>query len=211
MGPSRIAAPRHAAGPFARMTPDGAPLADDSDDALVGRIATGDQRAWAAVVDRHSSAVLGCAWRMLGDRAEAEDVAQETFVRLMAKAEAWQGGGPKLRTWLYRVAVNLCIDRRRARRTEPLEEIELRPDPTADEPAVRRRLDLSRSVGRALAALPDRQRMALTLVHFQGLSNIEAASTLDVSVEALESLLARARRAMRVTLEPDRADLLGDL
>ncbi len=148
---------------------------------------------------------------MLGDRAEAEDVAQETFVRLMAKAEDWQAGGAKLRTWLYRVAVNLCIDRRRARRTEPLEEIELRPDPGADEPAVRRRLDLTRSVGRALAALPDRQRTALTLVHFQGLSNIEAADALDVSVEALESLLARARRAMRATLEPDRADLLGDV
>jgi RNA polymerase sigma-70 factor, ECF subfamily len=210
-----MAAPWHAAGPFApraaRMTPGGASPAEDSDDALVERIATGDQRAWAAVIDRHSSAILGCAWRMLGERAEAEDVAQETFVRLMAKANGWQAGGPKLRTWLYRVAVNLCIDRRRARRTQPLEEIELRPDPGADEPAVRRRLDLSRSVGRALSALPDRQRMALTLVHFQGLSNIEAADALEVSVEALESLLSRARRAMRVTLEPDRADLLGDL
>ncbi len=210
-----MSAPRHAAGPLALsstlMTPDSGPPADDSDDALVGRIALGDQRAWVAVVDRHANAILGCAWRILGDRAEAEDVSQETFVRLMAKADGWQSGGPKLRTWLYRVAVNLCIDRRRAKRTEPLEEIELRPDPSADEPAVRRRLDLTRSVGRALSVLPERQRTALTLVHFQGLSNIEAADALDVSVEALESLLARARRAMRVTLEPDRADLLGDL
>jgi len=182
----------------------------DADDALVRRVAEGDSRAWAGIVDRHSGTIMSCAWYMLGDRAEAEDVAQETFIRLMAKAADWRTGGPKLRTWLYRVAVNLCIDRRRARRTEPLDAIAERADPSADEPEVTRRLDHGRAVRRGLAMLPERQRLALALVHFQGLTNIEAAEALETSVDALESLLARARRTLRAALEPQRRDLLGD-
>jgi RNA polymerase sigma-70 factor (ECF subfamily) len=72
------------------------------------------------------------------------------------------------------------------------------------------KIDVTRAVSHAMAELPERQRMAVTLVHFQGLTNIEAAEALEVSVDALESLLARARRAMRGTLEPVRNDLLGD-
>ena len=182
----------------------------DADDALVARVAGGDGSAWQAIVDRHAQSILGSAWYMLGDRTEAEDVAQETFIRLMGKAGSWQPGGPKLRTWLYRVAANLCIDRRRQKRTEPLNTVAERADPTTDEGAVGHSIDVTRAVARAMAELPERQRQALTLVHFQGLSNIEAAEALEVSVDALESLLARGRRAMRGTLEPVHKDLLGD-
>lgn len=182
----------------------------DADDALVARVAGGDGRAWQAIVDRHAQSILGSAWYMLGDRAEAEDVAQETFIRLMGKAGSWTPGGPKLRTWLYRVAANLCIDRKRQRRPEPLEAAAERPDPASDPGAVGHTIDVSRAVSRAMAELPERQRMAVTLVHFQGLTNIEAAEALEVSVDALESLLARARRAMRGALEPVRNELLGD-
>ena len=93
----------------------------ESDDSLIGRVNVGDGAAWRALVDRHMGPVFGQAWRMLGDRAEAEDVAQETFVRLMRKAPDWQQGGAKLKTWLFRVAINLCIDRKRARRTAHLD------------------------------------------------------------------------------------------
>ena len=182
----------------------------DADDALVARVADGDGRAWQAIVDRHASKILASAWYILGDRAEAEDIAQETFIRLMGKAGTWQSGGAKLRTWLHRVAVNLCIDRKRARRTEPLDTMAERADPTSDEGVVSHKLDMTRAVTRAMAGLPQRQCTALTLVHYQGLSNIEAAEALEVSVDALESLLSRARRTMRETLEPERKDLLGD-
>jgi RNA polymerase sigma-70 factor (ECF subfamily) len=182
----------------------------DADDALVARIAGGDGRAWQAIVDRHAQSILGSAWYMLGDRAEAEDVAQETFIRLMGKAGTWEPGGPKLRTWLYRVAANLCIDRKRQRRTEPLDAVAERPDPATDPGTLGHTIDVTRAVSRAMADLPDRQRLAVTLVHFQGLSNIEAAEALEVSVDALESLLARARRAMRGQLAPAKKDLLGD-
>jgi RNA polymerase sigma-70 factor (ECF subfamily) len=182
----------------------------DADDALVARVAGGDGRAWQAIVDRHAQAILGSAWYMLGDRAEAEDVAQETFIRLMGKAGSWTAGGPKLRTWLYRVAANLCIDRKRQRRTEPLDAAAERADPASDAGAMGQRIDVARAVSRTMAALPERQRLAVTLVHFQGLTNIEAAEALEVSVDALESLLARARRAMRGALEPVSNDLLGD-
>jgi RNA polymerase sigma-70 factor (ECF subfamily) len=193
-----------------RAVPPPGALVGDADDALMGRVAAGDGLAWRDIMDRHASAILGHAWYMLGDRAEAEDVVQETFVRLMAKARAWQSGGAKLRTWLYRVAINLCIDRRRARRTVPLDGIPEMPDPASDEGLRSRDIDRTRSVRRALAELPDRQRVALTLVHFEGLSNIEAAAALEVSVDALESLLARGRRTLRESLAADKDDLLGE-
>jgi RNA polymerase sigma-70 factor (ECF subfamily) len=89
----------------------------DADDHLLRRIARGDAGAWPVLVERHLGAVTGFAWTVLGDRAEAEDVAQETFVRLMRKSPDWRPGGAKLRTWIFRVAMNLSTDRwRRLRR-----------------------------------------------------------------------------------------------
>lgn len=181
----------------------------DPDDALIRRIAAGDDAAWAALVERHLAAVVAFAWHMLGSRAEAEDVAQETFVRLLRKIAVWQSGGPKLRTWLTRVARNLCIDRHRARRHVALDEAADQPDPLTDGGNLDRRLDLAHNVSLALDALPARQRLAVTLVHYQGHTNGEAAALLEVSVDALESLLARGRRTLRHALRPLVGDLLG--
>ena len=184
------------------------PSPDDTDDALVLRLADGCDGAMAALSDRHLRPVLACAWRILGDRAEAEDIAQETFVRLLRKAPEWQPDGPALRSWLLRVATNLCLDRRRVRaRTAPMpDDIERFQDrdkaPIDDELAIRY------AVRRAVDDLPDRQRAALVLVHFQGLSGREAADALGVSAEAVESLLARARRRLRTVLSPHMRNLL---
>ncbi len=184
------------------------PSPEDTDDALVLRLADGCDAAMAALSDRHLRPVLACAWRILGDRAEAEDVAQETFVRLLRKAPEWQPDGPALRSWLLRVATNLCLDRRRARaRIAPMpDDIERFEDrdkaPLDDDLAIRR------AVRRAVGDLPDRQRVALVLVHFQGLSGQEAANALGVSAEAVESLLARARRRLRTVLSPHMKNLL---
>lgn len=186
-----------------------APNAADDDD-LVRQVAGGDRRAWTSLVERHLAAVHGTAWYMLGDRAEAEDVAQETFVRLMAKADGWQPGQAALRTWLHRVAVNLCIDRRRARRAVSLETLGEVGDMAGGAPSSDARIDRRRLVHAALVALPDRQRAAVVLVYYQGFSNGEAAALLGASVEAVESLLARGRRSLKQQLGARASDLLGE-
>ena len=190
-------------------SPAGVAAADD--DALIRCIAAGDASAWPQLAQRHLAPLVALAWRILGDRTEAEDVAQETFIRLLAKIPNWEpGGAAALRTWLTRVAVNQCIDRRRARRTTPLDDLPEPRDPASDEAVVARRLDMARKVRAALHKLPERQGIAIALVYYQGFSNREAAGVLDVSVDALESLLARGRRTMKTDLSSVAKDLLGD-
>ena len=168
-------------------------------------VAAGDRRAWASLVERHLSAIHGAAWYLLADRAEAEDVAQEAFLRLLPKAPDWRSDGASVRTWLRRVAVNLSIDRLRARRSVSLDVVAERPvdmDVDAD-------LDRRRRVAAALDALPERQRTVIVLVHYHGYSQREAAELMNVSTDALESLLARARRNLKRRLDAVAADLLG--
>ena len=182
----------------------------ESDDSLLARIADGDRDAWAIVVNRHLPPVTRYATYVLHDSARAEDVAQETFLRLMKKAGSWdRGGSATLRTWLFRVALNLCIDQKRARRVEPLDAAGDVADPL-DQTVLDRRIDLSQNVRVALGNLPERQQAAIALVHYEGFSGNEAADALDISVEALESLLARGRRSLREQLAPLADDLLGE-
>ena len=184
--------------------------AGESDDALLARMAAGDRDAWGTLVARHLPPIVRYAGYVLGNGAHAEDIAQETFLRLMAKAPGWRPGGPTVRAWLTRVAANLCRDHGRARRTVPLETAADLADPR-DHTALETDLDMARSVRAALARLPERQRAALALVHYQGFSGAEAAGVLEISVDALESLLARARRALRRELADLAPDLLGDV
>jgi len=140
------------------------------------------------------------AYRMLNDAAEAEDVVQEVFMRVWKQAPTWQPGTARFDTWMHRVALNLCYDRLRRRREIPTE---APPEQTDPGPSPDRGLEAegtSRRVAQALAALPERQREAIVLCHYQDLGNIEAAAVMGVTVEALESLLGRGRRALRAAL-----------
>jgi RNA polymerase sigma-70 factor (ECF subfamily) len=180
----------------------------DRDDAtLLSLIAAGDQSAWKELVERHLGFVVAMAWRVIGNRQEAEDVAQETFIRLIKKAPNWETGTASLRAWLARVAINLAIDRKRAGRTVPLE-TESANEPSQPPPAIERRLDIERSVRTAMHQLPERQAAALALVHYEQFSGVEAADFLNISVEALESLLARGRRSLRAALSGKVHELL---
>ena len=181
----------------------------DADDELIARIGGGDAQAWQPLVDRHLARLVGFAWHILGDRSEAEDVAQEVLIRLMRKAPEWQPGGAKVRSWLYRVAVNLCIDRKRKTRPLQLDEDAPIADPTAGDREIDRRMDIERAVRRALDELPERQRIALVLVHYHGFSNPETAQMMEASVEAVESMLARGRRTLRANLKALAGELLG--
>jgi len=185
--------------------------AEDPDLDLVRRAGAGDARACAALVDRHLVKLVAFAGRMLANRADAEDVAQETFLRVWQHAGRWQAGGARFSTWLYRVALNLCHDRLRRRRETSLE---VAGDPPSDAPlpgTALQRAAVAARVEAALAQLPERQREAILLCHYQELGNIEAAAILDVTVEALESLLARGRRRLRELLAGEAKDLMGEL
>ncbi len=178
-----------------------------SDDDIARGVAAGEDGAWQDLVEAHLGAIVAYAWHMLGDRAEAEDVAQETFIRFMKKAASWRPGAARLRTWLLRVAINLCLDRLRARRPQAEADVELEAEP-GGVARLDGQIDRSRAVRRALGELPERQAGAVALVHYLGLTNAEAAEAMEISVDALESLLSRARRALRRKLEPLAQDLL---
>lgn len=142
-------------------------LSEITDDELVRRAARGDQAAWSGLVDRHLSSVVAFSWYRLGDRVEAEDIAQETLLRFSKKALTWEPDGAKVRTWLYRVAGNLCIDRQRARRPEtPIEDAE-ETSVIDIQPHLDGKLDARRVVHRALTGLPARQQVVLILVYYQ--------------------------------------------
>jgi len=192
----------------------------DPDAELLARVARDDASAVRQLVARKLPRLLSLAARMLGDRMEAEDVAQEAFVRIWKQAPHWREGEARFDTWLHRVAMNLCYDRLRSRREtvdgglddEAAIEAasaaqavqaggaaqDVHP-PHTPEAALEASQDGAR-VRAALAALPTRQREALVLTYYQELSNAQTAGLMGIGIEALESLLARARRALRAQL-----------
>lgn len=176
-------------------------MPDKSDEELLALVGVGDRRAYRLLVERHGRRVLTLAGRMTGNWSEAEDVAQDAFLRVWQRAADWRDRGAKFTTWLYRVVMNLCLDRRRRAPMAPLDAVGDPPDDRPSAEAVIAAGQRSRQVALALAALPDRQRAAMVLSYYEGLSNIAAAAVLEISVAALESLLVRARRSMRADLE----------
>lgn len=172
----------------------------DPDAELVAQVGKRDPAAVRTLIARKLPRLLALAVRLLGDRMEAEDVAQEAFLRIWQHAPRWREGEARFDTWLHRVALNLCYDRLRKQRDEPADQLPEAADPG---PLPDARLDArsrDQRVQAALAGLPARQREALVLNYYQELSNVEAASLMGITVEALESLLARARRNLRAQL-----------
>ena len=174
----------------------------DPDVELLARIGNNEPAAVNEMVTRKLPRLLALASRILGDADEARDVAQESFLRIWRQAANWRSGEARFDTWLHRVALNLCHDRLRRRKERPLNEeqmLELADSaPSLDEQL--EAADRSTRMAAALAALPERQREAIVLQYYQELSNIDAAALMNVSVEALESLLSRARRQLRSQL-----------
>lgn len=184
-------------------------FAELPDDALLRAYAAGDGQAARALTARHLPRVLTHARRLLGEqaKAEAEDVAQEAMLRLWRMAPDWRPGEAKLSTWLYRVVANLCTDRLRRARALPLEAV---PEPLDKGPEAARALqDAARvdALQGALMRLPGRQREAVVLRHIEGLGNDEIAAIMGVSVEAVESLTARGKRALAAQLVGQRDEL----
>ena len=183
-------------------------LQDVSDEALLVAFGNGDLQAARALTMRLTPRVVGYAARLLGgDRAEAEDVAQDAMLRLWKVAAEWRQGEAKVTTWLYRVVTNLCTDRLRKTRGVGMDTI---PEPEDDAPSVEAKMQNAARVEaleEALQVLPDRQRQAVVLRHIEGLANPDIAEIMDISVEAVESLTARGKRALAEVLAGRRAEL----
>jgi RNA polymerase sigma-70 factor, ECF subfamily len=185
--------------------------AASSDDAVwLSAAAQGDAAAFRRLVAAHLSHAVAIARGMLRDASEAEDVAQEAFLRLWRNAGQLELGPGGIRPWLRRVVSNLCIDRIRAgRNTTVTDEVPEQPVRASQLDGMEN-ADLQARVQAALAELPERQRLALVLFHFEGLSQIEVGETIGVSDEAVESLLGRARRSLKAALKDDWQSLLPD-
>lgn len=169
----------------------------EQDADLMRRIGDGDAAAYRLLAQRHTQGILRYATRLLHEPTEAEDVTQETFLKLWTTAATWKPDA-KVNTWLHRIAHNLCIDRIRRRRGSPMDTEIADEDNQPSEIVMRR--ELATTVEQALSQLPERQRAAIALVHYQGMSNPEAAEVIGVGVEAVESLLSRARKSLREML-----------
>lgn len=172
----------------------------DPDSRLIERVGRGEPAATRMLVAAKLPRILGLATRLLRDTSEAEDVAQEAFIRVWRQAGAWQPGRARFDTWLHTVVVNLCRDRLRRRREVTSDTLPDLVDPALGAEAGLLETERGRAVANAIAALPERQREAILLVHYQDLSGSDAASAMDISIEALESLLARGRRTLRAQL-----------
>lgn len=164
---------------------------------LVQGVVNGDRGAFRELVLLHQRPLLAYARRMLNGADAGDDIVQETLLRLWSSAGRYDPGSARLTTWLHRIAHNLCIDwvRRNARVVPMDDDWDVADDSGPAELHEQQRQSLD--IRSALDALPERQRAALLLCHYQGLSNRDAAVVLEVSVDALESLLSRARRRLR--------------
>ncbi|MDX2485775.1 MAG: RNA polymerase sigma factor [Pseudodonghicola sp.] len=210
-----ISGPKGVRGSFA-APPDGRNLPQEggdaslSDDALLALFANGDEQAARQLTARLGPRTLAVARRVLGDHDEAEDVAQEAMMRLWRMAPDWQPGQAQVSTWLYRVTLNLCLDRkRRGKRVGALRLDDVPDPPDPGRTAPERMQDGARSdaLQSALMTLPERQRQAVVLRHIEELSNPEIAGIMEISVEAVESLTARGKRTLAAALAGRREEL----
>jgi RNA polymerase sigma-70 factor (ECF subfamily) len=172
---------------------------DDSDEALMARVARGDEAAYRLLTRRHVPVMLGLARRILGNAADAEDVAQEAMLRVWTHAPRWQPLA-LFRTWLTRVVVNLCLDRKRRAPWVELEAAGEIIDPAHGPGEQTERVERDRLVTMAIAELPARQRTAIVLTYGDGMSNAQVAEILDTTVSAVETLLVRGKQNLRRVL-----------
>lgn len=173
----------------------------DPDFELVQRTAQGDEKAFEQLMEKYERAVFNTIYRYIGIRDDVEDLAQEIFVKVWKNAKKFKGKS-KFSTWLYRITANHCLDYRSKHRQNLVS-----LDGITDQEKVPESLKVSENheqnrkvalIRKALSELPERQRVALVLSQYEGLSYKEIADTMKVSVSSVESLIFRARRALRL-------------
>ncbi|WP_188262038.1 RNA polymerase sigma factor [Azospirillum tabaci] len=173
---------------------------EDDDESLMAETAAGNRTAFDRLTRRHLRRSLALAHRVVGNASDAEEVVQDAFLQIWTHADRWRGDGTRFSTWLYRIVVNRAIDYRRRKSFQSLDDAVEMADPAVGADGLLAERQLSAAVDAAIAALPERQRAALSLCYYQEMSCAEASEVLHVSVSAMESLLVRARRMVRTRL-----------
>ena len=171
---------------------------EHADRSLVEQVRAGNDAAFEALMKRYKRPVLNFVYRMLSDAGDAEDVAQETFIRAYRRIANYRSQ-QNFSTWLFAIARNAAIDRLRYRQRHPTEPLDAMPEPAAVSSEVENR-ETGTQIAAAIAALPEDQRAALVLAEYHNLSHAEIAGIMRCSEKAVESRLYRARQAMRVRL-----------
>ena len=174
-------------------------LEKKSDEDLMLSVAEGNESAFRCLVGRHAAKTFALTRRMLGNDADAEELVQEAMLRVWISAPRWRPDAA-FKTWLYRVTFNLCLNRKRQKSFAPLDEAFDPPDPSPSAADQLERRQTDSLVEKAIAGLPDRQRAAIVLTYYDGLSNAETASVLDTTISSVEALLIRAKRSLRAEL-----------
>ncbi len=174
----------------------------ETDESLLAHVQRGDQRAFAVLVTRHVKKFHAAAYRMCADTQESEDIVQEAFLKLWDKPQRWDPSrGAKFTTWFYRIVTNLAIDKMRRRKSVAVGDvIDVFADTRDGQEDVLFEKQRQAALEGAIQSLSERQKTALNLCFYEGLSNRDAAEILGVSVKALESLLIRAKAALKEDL-----------
>jgi RNA polymerase sigma-70 factor (ECF subfamily) len=179
----------------------------DEDDDLLDRLANDDEAAFRRLVERHIDRAFSVALRILGNRDDAEDVVQDTMLKVWTRRGQWQHGRAKFSTWLYRVVTNRCIDLRRQPRTDNVDAVPEPADAQPDAVSTIQRDEVTVLLERAMQRLPEQQRIAVVLSYHQGMSNGEIADVMETTVQAVESLLKRGRQQLRDLLRRNERDI----
>jgi RNA polymerase sigma-70 factor, ECF subfamily len=172
-----------------------------SDEDLMQAVARGDLDAFGEIVLRYQELAWRSAFRLLGSSMEAEDAAQETFLKIMEAAPRYRPTAA-FRTYFYRVLTHLCIDRTRKKRPSNIEDIPDMPDPSASPAENLIEQERKAQVRSALDTLPVNQKAAMILRHYEGLSYAEIAQVMEVTPKAVERLIARAAASLQARLAP---------
>ncbi|MCP3385353.1 MULTISPECIES: RNA polymerase sigma factor [unclassified Bradyrhizobium] len=197
--------------PSVPLAPDSAPVADeivfDEDSELLDKLATGDEAAFRMLVERHIDRAYAIALRIVGNAADAEDVVQDTMLKIWSHRGRWQHGRAKFSTWLYRVISNRCIDLRRKPRNENVETVPEVADGQPGAVEIIERNELNGMLELAMQRLPEQQRIAVIFSYHENMSNGEIAQVMDTTVAAVESLLKRGRQQLRQLLRKHERDI----
>ncbi len=183
---------------------------DDTDESLMRMIRKGSHQAFAVLVRRHTDRFFASAFRMTGNAGEAEDMVQEAFLKIWQKPDLWKDDrGAKFTTWFYRILANQNVDRlRKSGKTNSFESVLSFFQDTRENPEqATASHEEQQEVERALDSLPERQKTALTLCFYEGMSNADAADAMGVKVKALESLLMRAKAGIKDYMNRNKAPL----
>jgi RNA polymerase sigma-70 factor (ECF subfamily) len=195
---------------------DAAPLCpsdpvQDEDADLLMRLAGNDEVAFRQLVERHIDRAFGIALRLLGSSADAEDVVQDTMLKVWTHRGQWEHGRAKFSTWLYRVVTNRCIDLHRRPRTDNVDAVPEPMDAQPDAISSMHRNEVTQMLESAMQRLPEQQRVAVILSYHENMSNGDIAEVMSTTVAAVESLLKRGRAQLRSLLRRHEPDILHSL